>query len=181
MAQKSSLRVALCSCGAAGALLTCQTLRADDAGETREQLRLLQQQNQSLQEQLRQQQTLIESLNRRVSEIQQSGVLQGRELQDLSATVKDAGTAGKNASLFSLGKVSLSGEGGVAFFNSGSEGMFPHAQFRIDEARLFVEAPVMDDVYIFSELDLATRESSDLTAPGWRALPGFRKRLAALA
>jgi len=46
----------------------------------------------------------------------------------------------------------------VAFFETGSEGMFPNANFRVDEARLFVEAPVWDDVYFYSEIDLAQRE-----------------------
>ena len=38
----------------------------------------------------------------------------------------------------------------------------PNSTFRIDEARLFVEAPVWDDIYFYTELDLATRESTSL-------------------
>jgi hypothetical protein len=64
-------------------------------------------------------------------------------------------------SRFKLGNVHLSGEGVIAFFNTGSEGFAPHSEFRVDEARLFVESPVWDDVYFFGEADLATRENND--------------------
>src|SRR2546422_109393 len=64
--------------------------------------------------------------------------------------------------IFSFGQINISGEGGAAFFNSGSHGQFPNAEFRVDEAKLFVEAPIWKEVYFFSELNLATRESSDL-------------------
>jgi hypothetical protein len=36
------------------------------------------------------------------------------------------------------------------------------AEFRIDEAKLFVEAPIWGDVYFYSELNLATREESNV-------------------
>jgi len=58
--------------------------------------------------------------------------------------------------------VDISGEGGVAFFNSQSDGQTPNAESRIDEARLFVEAPIWNNVYFFTELDLAEPELTDL-------------------
>ena len=64
---------------------------------------------------------------------------------------------------FSLGKVNISGEGGVGFFQSGREGAFPNSEFRVDEAKLFVEAPIIESVYFFAELNLATREAPDLS------------------
>ena len=44
--------------------------RAEDSNDTREELRLLKEQNRALQDQLHQQQTLIDSLNQKVNEIQ---------------------------------------------------------------------------------------------------------------
>ena len=51
----------------------------------------------------------------------------------------------------------------MAFFNTGREGLFPNAEFRVDEAKLFVEAPIWGDVYFFTELNLMTREAQDLS------------------
>jgi len=49
-------------------------------------------------------------------------------------------------------------EGGLAIFRSESRGLYPNAEFRVDEAKLFVEAPIWKDVYFFSELNITTRE-----------------------
>lgn len=58
-------------------------------------------------------------------------------------------------------KILLSGEAGLAFFDTGPEGQFPNSEFRIDEAKLFVDASPGEDVYFYAELNLATRESTD--------------------
>jgi hypothetical protein len=81
-------------------------------------------------------------------------------LDDLKTDLKESA---KPSSTLSFGKVNISGEGGVGFFNSGHEGIFPHSEFRVDEARLFVEAAVWNDVYFFGELNLLTREAYDLS------------------
>ena len=60
---------------------------------------------------------------------------------------------------FSESKFHISGEGGGALFHTGPEGEFPNDEFRVDEARLFVEAAVWDDVYVFGEVNLLTREA----------------------
>jgi hypothetical protein len=39
--------------------------------------------------------------------------------------------------------------------------MFPNSEFRVDEAKLFVEASLREDIYFYSELNLLTRESDD--------------------
>jgi hypothetical protein len=59
------------------------------------------------------------------------------------------------------GQIIISGEGGVAFFDTGPDGIFPNSEFRVDEAKLFVEASLWDDIYFYSELNLLTRESDD--------------------
>ncbi len=137
-------------------------LRADDSAELREELRQLREQNSVLEKQLQNQQGLIEALSQRVGEIQKAGAKPERESEPDDAARRGDDLATKASSPFTLGRVNLSGEGGVAFFHTGPGGMFPNNEFRIDEARLFVEAPVVDNVYFFGEINLATREEQDL-------------------
>ena len=108
---------------------------------------------------MQQQQKLIDALTHKVSELE-SGK---------SAAAPEAGGTGANAeaaaltgSGFRLGKVDISGEGGLAMFESGPQGQTPNTEFRVDEARVFLEAPVWDDVYFYTEMNLATREQNDL-------------------
>ncbi len=130
---------------------------ADDAPVTREQFLQLQQQNLQMQQQLEKQQQLIDSLTRKVSEIQQT--------QAAPATAPTSANVGLEAPppepQFHLGRVAISGEGGLAFFDSQTAGQTPNAEFRVDEARVFLDAPVWDEVYFFSEVNLATREQND--------------------
>ncbi|HET7626210.1 MAG TPA: hypothetical protein VFM25_13185 [Verrucomicrobiae bacterium] len=128
------------------------------AAETEDQLRLLQQQNEALQRQLNQQQKTIDALVRQVREIQNSNANSSEE----SAPAQDDFER-KSASGFSLGKVQISGEGGVGLFETGSNGRFPNSEFRVDEAKLFVDAPVWGNVYGFAELNLAQQEGDDVT------------------
>jgi hypothetical protein len=132
---------------------------ADTNVET--QLRLLQQQNDALQSQLHEQKELIESLRRDVAGIHKDAEKRDAEVQ----SEKGAGAAAEEPSKsagFNLGKVHLSGEGGAGVFETGSKGAFPNAEFRVDEAKLFVDAQVWGDVYAFAELNLATREDVDV-------------------
>jgi len=139
---------------AALALTSSGRSRADDAAEWRRQLQLLQNQNAALAEQVRQQQSVIETLGRRVGEIEQRAAK--------PAAADDGDSASKTRAGFNLGRVNISGEGGVALFHTQPEGMWPNAEFRVDEAKLFFEAPVWGDIYFFTELNLATREHGDL-------------------
>jgi hypothetical protein len=135
------------------------------ASVTAEQLRQLIDENRKLQEQLRQQQAQIDALNTKLNHIEQStsDTTFGKRGNDTPSTsettMNDRGLVGST-----LGKVAISAEGGVAFFESGSQGLFPNSEFRIDEFRLFVEAPVWQQVYFFSEINLATREEPDVLA-----------------
>jgi hypothetical protein len=156
MAQTITMRMAVCAWAMAAIFSPGLDVRADDSAETRQELRRLEQQNQSLQAQLEQQKKLIESLSHQVAEIQQAGAKPNREMDEPAPAAKSFGATG-------LGKVNISGEGGVGFFNTGREGMFPNAEFRVDEAKLFVEAPIWGDVYFFTELNLMTREAQDLS------------------
>jgi hypothetical protein len=114
------------------------------------QLNELKQANEQLKQQLQTQQKLIENLTQKVSALDDS---------HSEAKTKAEGSAPQPPTPgFNLGKVRFTGEGGAAFFHSGSHGQFPNSEFRIDEAKLFVEAPLWTDTYFFSELNLTLRE-----------------------
>src|SRR6266850_5004744 len=159
MAQRSTIGIALYAYATACVLFATPNLRAEDSPETRQQLQELKQENRLLQDQLKKQAALIQALTHKVDNIQETTAQRGRELDQL----KDATPAAATSVASTLGKVSLSGEGAVAFFSSGRKGVFPNSEFRVDEAKLFIEAPVMADVYFYTELNLMTREAYDLT------------------
>ncbi|MCI0534921.1 MAG: hypothetical protein L0Z50_06815 [Verrucomicrobiales bacterium] len=143
------------------ALALTVRLHGDDAANVRQQLEALQQQNAVLQQQVRQQQTVIEALSRRVAGVEQTAGEAKRKAEEKSDAPISAATP-KGGRGVNFGKVNISGEGAVAFFDTQANGAQPNAEFRVDEAKLFVEAPVWDDVYFFSELNLATREHDGL-------------------
>jgi hypothetical protein len=100
-----------------------------------------------LKEQLKQQQALIDELNRKVADLQSK------------AAPPEAPPPAKKGWLPE--KLHISGEGGVAFFHSGSEGQFPNKEFRVDEAKLFLETPLWSDIFFFAELNITQREERD--------------------
>lgn len=112
----------------------------------------LRRQNELLREQLHNQSSAIESLSRKVASLEEKSSTS--ETTPAPASAKGFGDA-------LAGKVRFSGEGAVGFFDTGPMGAFPNSEFRVDEAKLFVEAPVGGDVYFFSELNLTLRESTD--------------------
>jgi hypothetical protein len=142
-------------------LFGCAT--ASQAADTNveNQLRALEQQNEALQSQLRRQQELIDSLRNDVAGIRQANEQRDAESEADKTAATTPDEISKSAG-FSFGKVHLSGEGGAGLFETGSEGAFPNAEFRVDEAKLFVDAQVWGDVYAFAELNLATREEPDV-------------------
>jgi hypothetical protein len=144
-------------------MCTATSLSADGDDDMRRQLQELQLQNKALQEQLRKQQDLIDSLSRKVGDIQEADRRRNQELEQLHADVKTTSEPEVKSSSFSLGKVSLGGEGGLGFFKSGKQGMYPKGDFLVDEARLFVEAPVWGEVYFFGEVNLMTREAENFS------------------
>jgi hypothetical protein len=141
-----------CLLFATGLFLGALWARADDVG-LEEQVRLLREQNSILQKQVQQQGGAIDSLVQKVKKLESANAARENEAMENAATVQSG---------FNLGKVNISGEGGVAFFNTGSDGFAPHSDFRVDEARLFVEAPVWRDVYFYGDVDLATHENTTL-------------------
>lgn len=112
----------------------------------------LRRQNQALQEQVQKQNAALESLTAKVA--------------TLETRTSDANGANDPAATSLAGplssKVHLSGEGAVGFFHTGSKGRFPDSEFRVDEARLFLDAAIWENVFGFVELNLATSEGQDL-------------------
>jgi hypothetical protein len=138
-------------------------LRAEEVN-TENQLQRLQQQNEALQSQLQQQQQLINALSNSVREIRQTTTQRDQEIDDLKNSSTEPTDESSKKSGFGFGNVRISGEGGVGFLDTGSQGPYPDSTFRVNEARLFVDAQVWNNVYAFAELDLFTPESSSANA-----------------
>ena len=123
------------------------------AGDTNleEEVRLLREQNATLQQQLKKQGQALDSLTQKVEGLEAAGAKGENSTPDDSTPAKSG---------FNLGKVVLSGEGGVGFQKTGSEGFSPNSSFTVEEARLFLDAPIWKDVYFYGEVDLATPENT---------------------
>ena len=138
---------------AALALLALVTVAHADDKNLAEEVKLLREQNALLQTQLSAQGGALESLTKKVGQLE-------------SAQSSRESAAGENAppapTGFNLGKVNLSAEGAVGFFHTGKNGFAPNSEFRVDETRLFLDAPVAENVYFFSDIQLATRENYGL-------------------
>ncbi len=117
--------------------------------------------NRHLQAEVDAQQKTIDQLSSKLDAISQSSQRQGQELENLAKNQGQQPPEESKPGADPEHEVRLSGDAGLGYFKSGSGGQFPNGDFRIDEARLFVEAPVVNDVYLVSELDLMTREASD--------------------
>ena len=128
------------------------SLFADDSNVLR-QVESLQKENEELKNLVRQQGSVIEKLNERVNNLEKNNTPK-------SQTGEATEAKPPKSSGFSLGRINISGEGGVGFFDSQKNGIFPNNEFRVDEAKLFVEAPIWGDVYFFTEINLAQRHDS---------------------
>jgi hypothetical protein len=126
-----------------------------------QEVRDLIEQNRHLQAEVDAQQKTIGQLSSKLDAISQSSQRQNQELQDLAANQGQQPSPDSQPAPDPAHEVRLSGDLGVGFLKSGSDGQFPNGDFRVDEARLFVEAPVAGNTFLVSELDLVTREASD--------------------
>lgn len=121
-------------------------LHADNTNLT-EEVRLLREENALLQQQVKQQGAQLDTLIQKVSSLETTRQIEGGN--DKPLPNHD----------FGLGQLHIGVEGGVGFAETGPDGFAPGGQFRVDEARLFLEAPVYNDVYFYGELLLATQEN----------------------
>jgi hypothetical protein len=125
-------------------LLTALPLRAATTNDVAEEVRLLREENGVLKKTVKQQGEQLDLLNRKVS--------------NLEATQAGEGGAGQPAkeTFPGFNRVILGGEGGVGYAITGPEGAAPNGKFRVDDARLFIEAPLWTDIYFYGEVVLAT-------------------------
>lgn len=111
--------------------------------------------NRQLEERLNRQQALIESLSSRVDELTKASV-------EREKSAAEGSEPASKSPLSRLGsQVQVHGDAGLGFFKSSSQGTFPQSAFRIDQARLFVEAPIWNKTFLWAGLDVVTRESGD--------------------
>lgn len=111
------------------------------------ELAIMREQNRLLQQQVQQQQRQIDELRVRLDAMQDPG----------STTAARPDSSVRQV----VGAVRLSAELGVAFFASGDDGAYPNSEFRVDDAKVFLEAPVWQNVYFFAGLEITTREAND--------------------
>ena len=145
----------------AGCILAGGRLLAQAPESSEQQIHDLIEHNRHLQAEVEAQQKTIDQLSSKLDAISQSSQRQGQELENLAENHGQQPPEESKPEADPEHEVRLSGDAGLGYFKSGSGGQFPNGDFRIDEARLFVEAPVVNDVYLVSELDLMTREASD--------------------
>ena len=102
-------------------------------------------QNRQLVEQVHAQQKQIDELRSRLDRLDEASAP--------AQTLPSSSDSGR--------QIRLSGEVGVGFFSTGNDGAQPNAEFRVDDARIFLEAPVWRNVYFFGGIELTTREAND--------------------
>jgi hypothetical protein len=130
-----------------------------DAPVTDASVRELIEQNRRLEAQVRDQQAVIDKLHAEMKTVQTTSERHDRELQKLQETV-DAPQPAIAAPAHENATLRLSGELELAWFRTGSAGSYPNSEFRVGDAKLFLEAKVWQDVYAFSEIYLMTRETN---------------------
>ena len=127
------------------------------------ELRALMDQNRRLQEQVQSQQQEIDELRGRLNELAGTGTRQARELDALRDRVAEAADVpvARSSGGERDREIRLSGEAGLAYFDGGPQSAWPNGEFRADDVKVYLEAPVWKDTYLFAELDLVTREAND--------------------
>lgn len=120
----------------------------------------LMEQNRRLQDQVREQQRLIDGLTARMADVVKATERHDHELESLQGRLEDQ-PAEKPPAANRDQEIRISAEAGLAFFSTGSAGQFPNSEFRVDDAKVFLEAPVWKNTYFLGELDLVTREAND--------------------
>lgn len=151
-------------CRGFGAVLLCGlTAVWGREPPTAAELRELIEQNRRLQERVEAQQSQIDELRMQLKEVTNSRVRQERELHALSERIA-APVPVESIPVQSGAReqeIRLSAEAGLAFFDGGPQGQLPNGEFRADDVKVYLEAPVWKDTYFFAELDLVTREAND--------------------
>ena len=107
------------------------------------EVKLLREQNALLQQQVKQQGEQINSLSRQFYDLQSAQIANDNNEKPASGPTS------------LLNKVIIGGEGGAGYSITGPEGNSANGKFQLNDARLFLDAPVWDDVYFYGEVVLA--------------------------
>ncbi len=111
----------------------------------------LQEQNRLLRAQLDTQQRQIDDLRTQMKAF--------ADQHDNSATASSEHDSAENKS--GDHHLVLSGEVDMVFFSQGRDGQYRNNEFRVDDADFRFEAPLAHDIFFYSELQIAKRESGD--------------------
>lgn len=130
--------------------------RTDDSDA---RLQALTEQNRQLEAMVQAQQKAIDDLKTRMAGMERATQQQATEVRSLQDRAETTGASG-DALSGGGSQVRVSAEAGLAFFNTGADGQFPNAEFRVDDPVISIEAPVWKNTYLFSELKLLTREAT---------------------
>jgi hypothetical protein len=122
--------------------------RADDTNLVNE-VKQLREQNAQLQQQLKQQGEQINALSRQFKDLQ------------AAQPAGDGGEKPEAHTSSALNKVIIGGEGGAGYALTGPQGFAANGKFQLDDARLFLDAPVWNDVYFYGEVLLAYPGQTD--------------------
>jgi hypothetical protein len=139
--------------------LSIPSVFAQDTTDLKKELQELREQNRVLQNQLQQQREMIDQLNHKFSGLEQTNAQRESDLRSLKAEAEGNNPPQEKPGGFSAGNVVITGEGAAGFYETGKNGIYPNASFRVHEARLFFDAPVWDDIYFYGQVDLITAQS----------------------
>lgn len=118
-------------------------------------LRELMEQNRLLREQAQRQQVQLEELKNRVERLARDSADRELEAQDQRQSSPERTPTSEPR----RGKIIVSGMGSLNFFAGQSRNKYSNREFRVDEARLFVEAEVRPATFLYGELILSQREA----------------------
>ena len=130
------------------------------AEESLERVEHLEGQIELLQTQINQQQRLILELKDEVESLKEKSSQPSSEVvQEPFDDVNIMANLRKKSEQVFSDNLIISGEGALGFFDTQADGSFPDSEFRIDEARLFLDAKLFDDGYLFTEVMITEREA----------------------
>lgn len=144
--------------GCASLALLYAASQAQAAEQLQNRESSLEQQNTQLHKLVEQQQLQIDALRLRLDALEKGPSLARNNSSPHPAIMSESSGSNRNES---TQKIRLSGEVAFAFFRSGADGQYPNSEFRVDEAKIFIEAQVARNTFLVGGLELTTREAND--------------------
>ena len=142
-------------------MVTPALLLATEQADILQKLKALEEQNAQLLQLVQEQQRQINELGQRLESTEAREKENTAEIEELQDREYVSESSSFSPGDFLESKIHLSGEAGVVFFAGESNHQFANEEFRVDEARLFVEAEVAEDIYFFSSLFLFNRDMAE--------------------